>query len=582
MFKKSSTTTSPDLFSGFSQHMRGRKLKQIEDPNAWHNFFFREITSRIDEGVFSVMYDNKNGRPNAPIRILVAMLILKDGNDWTDEQLFEACNFNLLVSRALGLVNVSDEAPCGATYYNFKLALLEYEQQTGINLLEKCFHKLTQDQVLRYKVSGATVRMDSKLLQSNIAKNSRLQLCLGVITKFYKSLSEQQIRKLKKQQVKELKEISGQSVEQYTYRLNKQASLERLDRCGHLVLYLLKVFDGMHTEEYALLHRLWEEQFELVKDDTNQGANPKPKDVKNQPGSTLQSPHDADATYRNKPGSKKQMVTGYVCNITETSVCQKDDADKSADDETSKPAPLNLILDVQTERATFSDDKFFQPAIQRSEELLQCNIENAFSDGAYNSPSNEQFTHENERDLKWYLTAIQGVEGNYDFEQIAPDTYKVTDRRTGQVQTTVLTSAGKYRIKIGHANSPYRYFDTTIITNYFRRREIEAHQKWVCSHRANVEATIRQVFCTLKGSKTKYRGLFQHQCFALNRAFWSNFKRILKTCDNSLIKSPVYELLVAMRTILQVRNHFPITWILSSNQKIFYRYFNELSIVMVF
>lgn len=582
MFKKSSTTTSPDLFSSFSQHMHGRKLKQLENPNAWHNFFFREITSQIDEGVFSAMYDNKNGRPNAPIRILIAMLILKDGNDWTDEQLFEACNFNLLVSRALGLVNVSDEAPCGATYYNFKLALLEYEQQSGINLLEKCFHKLTQDQVLRYKVSGATVRMDSKLLQSNIAKNSRLQLCLGVIAKFYKSLSEQQIRKLKKQQIKELKEITGQSVEQYTYRLNKQAAMERLERCGHLVLHLLKVFEGMHTEEYGLLHRLWEEQFEIVKDDTNQDANPQPKDVKNQPGSTLQSPHDTDATYRNKPGSKNQIVTGYVSNITETSVCKEKDAQKPADDKTSEPAPLNLIIDVQTERATFSDDKFFQQSIQRSEELLQCNIENAITDGAYNSPSNEQFTHENERELNWYLTAIQGVEGNYDFELIAPETYKVTDRRTGLVQTTVFTSAGKYRIKEEHAKSPYRYFDKTIITNYFRRQKIEAHQQWVCSQRANVEATIRQVFCTLKGTKTKYRGLFQHKCFALNRAFWSNFRRILKTCDNSFIKSPVYMLLATLRTILQVSYLFPKTWKLSANPKISYRYFKELSVVMVF
>ena len=67
------------------------------------------------------LFDEESGRPNAPIRLLVAMLILKEGFGWSDEQLFEAVHFNLLVRRALGLLNLTDEVPVESTYYLFNL-----------------------------------------------------------------------------------------------------------------------------------------------------------------------------------------------------------------------------------------------------------------------------------------------------------------------------------------------------------------------------------------------------------------------------------------------------------------------------
>jgi len=525
MFRKSRQSSTPSLFEGISHHLSTKKVKHLEDEHAWHNSFYREITSRIDENIFSPLYVSYNGRPNASIRILVGMLILKDGNDWTDEQLFESCDYNILVSYALGLTNLSDSVPSPATYYNFKLALLEYEQLKGINLLEKCFQSLTKDQILRYQVSGASVRMDSKLVHSNVAKNTRLQLCLGVLIKFYKSLDDQLISLLTPSDKTLLEEISSKSVEAYTYRLNKQSAAQRLETCGGLLFRLIDLYTDLQSEEYALLKRLWQDHFELIQaaDDSEDGQNqtPKPKNTKGQSGSTLQSAHDPDAAYRNKPGSKKQVITGFVCNITETCAV----APESKEGESAEK-PLNLITDVQTEKATFSDDKFFMPAIENTRKLLQDEIENALSDGAYNSIINEQFSNFDDAAFNWYLTAIQGVEGHYDFEKIDKQTYKVTDRRDGTVQTTVLTPKGKYRIVEHHAKPKYRYFEQKTITNYFRRKQIDNYPQWVHSLRANSEATIHQVFCKLNGMKSKYRGLFKHHQYALSRCFWTNFKRI--------------------------------------------------------
>ena len=75
----------------------------------------QHITCKIDEDVFSVLFDREQGRPNACVRRLVSMMILKEGFGWSDAQLFEQCGFNILVMRALGLMNLSDEVPVAST-----------------------------------------------------------------------------------------------------------------------------------------------------------------------------------------------------------------------------------------------------------------------------------------------------------------------------------------------------------------------------------------------------------------------------------------------------------------------------------
>jgi hypothetical protein len=491
--------------------MGGTKRKQLEEPTAWHNCFYREITSRVPESIFSVLYHQDNGRPNAPIRQLVGMLILKEGQDWTDEQLFEACNFNTLVCIALGMGNYSDEAPSPATYYNFKVRLLEHELQTGQDLLEEAFKSLTQDQVLRLKVSGSHLRMDSKLVNSNIAKVTRLQLLIGVLSKFYRTLSTDEQSRVGQVDLAQLQELVEKSPEQQTFRLNKDTAAERLQHLGQLLYRLYLLFEGHSSEAYKLLSRFWQEHFELNPDqEDDQGPKAQVKDKPENAGSSMQSVHDPQAGYRMKDGAKKQIIRGYVQNITET--CAPDD--------------LHLITDVQTDIATTSDDRFFEPAIVASRQILQDDIQHIMTDGGFNSESNEQMSRDEQHPFNWYVTAIQGVEGHYDFEKVDEHTYRVTDRRSGLQQLTHLTLKGKYRIDEHHAKGKYRYFEPKTVINYFRRQAIKDYPHWVSGMRANAEATIRQVFCQLDGAKTRYRSRFKHHLYALCRSFWVNFTRI--------------------------------------------------------
>src|SRR5665811_1174560 len=121
MFKK---TLPPqiDMFKDLSNHLSDRKASLLDDPASWHNVFLSEVTQRVDESVFAPLF-NEGGRPNAPLRVLLAMMVLKEGNGWSDEQLFDNCRFNLRCMAALGLRHIDDDVPVESTYYEFRRRL---------------------------------------------------------------------------------------------------------------------------------------------------------------------------------------------------------------------------------------------------------------------------------------------------------------------------------------------------------------------------------------------------------------------------------------------------------------------------
>ncbi len=67
MFKKTAVERQLSLFSGAEDFMGKRASKKYLDPKAWHNQFFKMVTSRIDEEIFRVLFSEgkKHGRPVA-------------------------------------------------------------------------------------------------------------------------------------------------------------------------------------------------------------------------------------------------------------------------------------------------------------------------------------------------------------------------------------------------------------------------------------------------------------------------------------------------------------------------------------
>lgn len=166
MFKKTKQSEAT-LFESPSNLMRGRALKKYDDPKAWHNQFYELVTININEDALKPLFKKGDmGRSNASISQLVAIMVMKEGNRRSDEQMFEAVDYDFLVRKALGFTNISDQASSLDTYYLLRRRISDYEEKTGIDLIEHSFKDVAKTQALKFNIKGASIRMDSKLSKS--------------------------------------------------------------------------------------------------------------------------------------------------------------------------------------------------------------------------------------------------------------------------------------------------------------------------------------------------------------------------------------------------------------------------------
>ena len=502
MFKKTPENPQFDLFSTPSTQMGRREAKKYDDPHGWHNLFYANVTSKIDEAVFSPLFKEGNmGAPNASIRVIIAMSIIKEGFGCSDEELFEKCQFDLLVRKALGLFSLSDVVPSIDTYYLLRRRICEYENRHGVNLMEKSFEQLTGDQLSRFKISGKSVRMDSKLIGSNIAGYSRFEIIHNTFRQFIKGLGEGGMLllnpKLRKQVLLFLEEDAGKMV----YRLNSETIGEKISSLGLLIYHVLKRM-AETTPGYDLLHRVFHEQYEVVK---GQAILRPKEDIA---AKSVQNHNDPDADYREKGNQK---VKGYSVNITET--C--DDTDEQKD----KP---NLIVNVQVKGASAADNDYLEEAITHIRENVSADtIEKVYADGAYQSKDNREFAEKNSIEL--ITSGLQGRQSKYDLE-MKDGELVVTHIETGEIIPACKTG-DKWRIATGGRNK-YRYFTDEQIATAELRRKLAAVPQEEQNKRNNVEATIFQYCYHTRNNKTRYRGLLKHKLFTFARCLWINHVRL--------------------------------------------------------
>ncbi len=480
--------------------------------------FFQEITSQIKEDLFRPLFSKGKGRPNASIRRLLAMIILKEGQDWTDEQLYENCHFNMVVMKALGLSNVEDEVPVESTYYDFKAKLVRHHRDTGENLFETLFQQITGAQIKKFHVNGKIIRMDSKLIQSNIKTGCQLHKVLEAIQFYLRTLTKGWDKQIRKKNDREfIEEIMSKPVTNHLYGMTKDEKSTWLRRLGFLIRKVLNIFQGEDSEQYNRLSRIYEEHYMETED---KGNAPRPKEKEEMKADGIQSVHDPDAAYRCKgQGNSRQQVSGYSANITETA-----DGD------------LRLITDVQVEKATKSDSSYLESAAKKTAELTEQPIEQLHTDGGYDSIENRT-RFADHIGLEWHLAKRTGGKNQYQFKQKEDGTIMIFDPTTNSWMEAQRSRGGRYRIPTPNKRTKYRYFRVEQVKAGIALSKVRPQQinKGI---RANVESTIYQVFHTLNGGKSKYRGLLQHKIFAISRALWVNCKRIMvRTDQKSILRS---------------------------------------------
>ena len=525
MFKESDRNAQLDIFSTPAEHLRGSSQKFYLKDDSWHNIFRDNVLSHIDEQIFSVLYCKDNGTPNASIRVLVAMMLLKEGQGWSDDQLFENCNYNLLVRSALGLLTLDDTVPVASTYYRFRSNIVNYNKEHDTDLFKECMQSITKSQMVEFNVSGKQIRMDSKLMGSNIAWYTRYELVHETLRLFIKERREYIYkRSLSKDDFELIESIEGESGDKVVYYSTKSEIDARFLALGNLMYRFIRLFKIYPGGQYDILKTVFDGQYSCKKKVVLALEKEKIS------ADSIQSPHDPESHYRKKGDNK---IKGNSINITET-------CDKSTEEEPK----VNLITDVDVKPVTASDCGFMQDAVENSQNMTMDTIETLYADGAYNSSENQEFCNDN--DINLILTGLQGPKGRYDLIPDKQNTDKLTviDQKTGNIIDAELVKSRKNpeekKWKVKTDEMEWRYFTLEHIRTSLLRQKLQDTPIEELNMRNNVEATIFQMGFHYSNNKSRYRGLAKHKLWAYSRALWVNFVRLQKYVGKLRVSVAVY------------------------------------------
>lgn len=521
MFKENNQHLQQPLFSTINS-LPDKQQKRLKE--SWAGTFYEDIFARIEERDFEVLYSDQPSRPNIPVNILVGLEILKAGFGWTDKEIYEGFSYNIQVRYALGYYNVEEGHFELRTMYNFRKRLTVHMQETGENLFESCFEKITDEQMEAYALKSGTQRTDSKQIASNIRRMTRLQLLVEVLQRTYRML--QAADKLAYHTLFEpyIKEKSGR----YLYRLKGEKHQSHIEQVGRVMQKLLLKLAGTYKEEaaFAVLEQVYNEHF-IVEE-----TMLRPKKGDELTADSLQSPDDMEATFRKKRG---ESYIGYVTNVSETA-----DPDN----------PFQLITKVQTESNTTDDAQMLAEALPELVERTE--LETMYSDGGYNSAAVDTICHDEGVEL--VQTAIRGGKPSSEQVNLSDFTFVLDEagkpvgitcpkgktgiveagRKAGRYRATFMRSdcvdclllAGCQMRVLKRTAERRLYFSLADVRLVRRRQRMMLERKSGRNLRSAVEATVREISCRLEHGRLRVRGKFRVGMTMVASAAMANARRI--------------------------------------------------------
>jgi hypothetical protein len=491
--------------------------------NSWAETFYREFFCRLDEQPFAVLYADEPSRPNVPVNVLVGLEFLKAANGWTDEEMYNEFCYNVQVRYALGYRHLGDGYFDLRTLYYFRERLARHMQETGENLLEQAFEQVTDEQLRAFSLKTGKQRMDSTLLASNIRQMGRVQLLVTVLQRVWRMLSEEDQQRYADLFAPYLKGHAGQ----YVYRLKKEDLPVHLQRIGEEMRHLLTELEAAYGDQptYHVLARVFAEHFRLEPEGLQV------KEGSELSASSLQSPDDLEATYREKRG---QGHRGYVVNLAET--CDPEN-------------PVQLITQVQVAPNTTDDSTLLAEALPDLK--ARTGVDTVFTDGSYGSPENDALLAEHQVTLiqtairgrpqdpdRFYLEDFQvQTDASGQPEQvICPkgESAKVSPSPSGKAFVAVFgpdcaTCAERGRCPVVQRKRSGEWvlrFTSEALQRAERRRRSRQHREGGRNLRAAVESTVRSVKHPFAGGKAPVRGRFRVACMVIGSAAVVNVRRL--------------------------------------------------------
>jgi hypothetical protein len=302
------------------------------------------------ETEFAELYDERMGRPNVPVSLIIGALLLKEIRNLTDMETLECLEFDTRWWYSFGLE--PDEADmCQKTLHNFRAGVMRYDKA------KLMFRTVSDELISALGVTTTKQRLDSTHILSNFAVLNRLGLFCETMRVFLHVLKKLNKSEYESIAIGILKRYSDES--RYA-DARKKDGRRRLGVAARDLYRLVKMFEGNgeveEFDEYKLMARLLSEQCNITdkpepvsKDDDDSNDPPAPitlKAPKEVESKSLQTPHDEDVTYSGHKGK------GYEVQLAET--CGDDN-------------PVQLITEVEVTPSCGSDSKALMPVIKSLE-----------------------------------------------------------------------------------------------------------------------------------------------------------------------------------------------------------------------
>ena len=495
-----------------------KRLEKLRRTAEWA--FYSEVFCRIDEEMFEVLYSDKPSRPNAPVNQIIGAIILKEMKKWTWRELFDHLAFDILARCAIGLQDMSDEAPAMSTVFRFLGYIQKYDaahakDEAYTGLMKRLFSSITEAALSRTGISQEKIRIDSTFLDSNIRRYGRIQLLIEGIQRLWRILDEADKETHRELLAPYIKEDSGH----FLYTLEEAEAPRSEER-------LVTVYTGLYTtlkKTYGkdpvfkdVYGRIFHEQIEI---DGGKIKLKKPSEIAS---GSLQSPDDTKATYRNKNGEKHQ---GHLAQITETVDTEKD---------------LSLITDVAITANNKDDAQYLAGKIG---EYTEKGARKIHADGGYGSKTVDTELADHEATL--YQRAVKGRKSK------SPLTIKKTETNTFELvcpfqQVSAKKNKKRYVGKFDkkqcrkcphQANCPAgknkgkHYFSRQDYRKQKRHNAYKELPEKERTIRSGSERTMHEMYYDRKhGKKMRVRGHFSMERDTICRAIGTNFMRMMRWC----------------------------------------------------
>jgi transposase len=305
--------------------------------NDWSFTYRDRVLPLIDESKFKHLYFEKEGRPNAPIRTQVSLLIFMGMEELT----WRGAEFQF--PRRVDWL-IATNTPMGGAQIDHTTLFKFYQRLEADDTARELFVELTEKFIEACGTSLKKQRTDSFFIHGWLKILSRYGLFKETIRKFLQSL-----RKQKPEVYENIKEQLSQDYLEKEFDLtekDKELAQRKISLMAQDLYQIKTTFENhiqvKHYETFKILNKVFSQQCEIKKNnDTDHEIIIKEKPDKG----AICTPHNPEARYTRKG---KQQVTGDKAFVTET--CDPENK-------------TQFVTDVEDEESTEPDSKQ-QPKIQ--------------------------------------------------------------------------------------------------------------------------------------------------------------------------------------------------------------------------